>query len=221
MPANSNKIYQVAVTDDHTLMRNALARLIASFDDYAVIYEAGNGRELIEKIQTVQIPDIILLDINMPEMDGFETAKWLTRNYPQIKVLALSMQSDESSIIRMLRLGAKGYLMKNVEPDELNIALESVIKKDFYLSETISGKVISGLHQDYQQPLEPTMLSDKDKEFLRLICTELTYKDIAEKLFVSPRTVDDYRNALFEKLNVHTRMGLAMYAIKNKIVEIL
>lgn len=221
MAANPNKIYQVAVTDDHTLMRNALARLIASFDDYAVIYEAGNGRELIEKIQTVQIPDIILLDINMPEMDGFETAKWLTRNYPQIKVLALSMQSDESSIIRMLRLGAKGYLMKNVEPDELNIALESVIKKDFYLSETISGKVISGLHQDYQQPLEPTMLSDKDKEFLRLICTELTYKDIAEKLFVSPRTVDDYRNALFEKLNVHTRMGLAMYAIKNKIVEIL
>ncbi|MDE3144091.1 MAG: response regulator transcription factor [Bacteroidota bacterium] len=221
MAANSNKIYQVAVTDDHTLMRNALARLIASFDDYAVIYEAGNGRELIEKIQTVQIPDIILLDINMPEMDGFETAKWLTRNYPQIKVLALSMQSDESSIIRMLRLGAKGYLMKNVEPDELNIALESVIKKDFYLSETISGKVISGLHQDYQQPLEPTMLSDKDKEFLRLICTELTYKDIAEKLFVSPRTVDDYRNSLFEKLNVHTRMGLAMYAIKNKIVEIL
>ncbi|HEX3023830.1 MAG TPA: response regulator transcription factor, partial [Chitinophagaceae bacterium] len=143
------------------------------------------------------------------------------RNYPQIKVLALSMQSDESSIIRMLRLGAKGYLMKNVEPDELNIALESVVKKDFYLSETISGKVISGLHQDYQQPLEPNMLSDKDKEFLRLICTELTYKDIAEKLFVSPRTVDDYRNALFEKLNVHTRMGLAMYAIKNKIVEIL
>jgi len=221
MASNPNKIYQVAVTDDHTLMRNALARLIASFEDYAVIYEAGNGRELIEKIQTVQIPDIILLDINMPEMDGFETAKWLTRNYPQIKVLALSMQSDESSIIRMLRLGAKGYLMKNVEPDELNIALESVVKKDFYLSETISGKVISGLHQDYQQPLEPNMLSDKDKEFLRLICTELTYKDIAEKLFVSPRTVDDYRNALFEKLNVHTRMGLAMYAIKNKIVEIL
>ncbi len=221
MAANSNKIYQVAVTDDHTLMRSALARLIASFDNYSVIYEAGNGKELIEKIQTIQIPDIILLDINMPEMDGFDTAKWLTRNYPQIKVLALSMQSDESSIIRMLRLGAKGYLMKNVEPDELNIALESVIKKDFYLSETISGKVISGLHQDYHQPLEPTMLSDKEKEFLRLICTELTYKDIAEKLFVSPRTVDDYRNALFEKLNVHTRMGLAMYAIKNKIVEIV
>ncbi len=221
MSASSKKVYQVAVTDDHTLMRNALARLIASFENYSVIFEASNGRDLIEKIQSHLIPDIILLDINMPEMDGFETAKWLTRNYPQIKVLALSMQSDESSIIRMLRLGAKGYLMKNVEPDELNVALESVIKKDFYLSETISGKVISGLHQDYHQPLEPVMLGDKEKEFLRLICTELTYKDIAERLFVSPRTVDDYRNSLFDKLKVHTRMGLAMYAIKNKIVEVL
>lgn len=220
MALPSNKIYQVVVTDDHTLMRNALARLIASFDNYAVIFEASNGRELIEKIQTNLIPDIILLDINMPEMDGFETAKWLTKNFPQIKVLALSMQSDESSIIRMLRLGAKGYLMKNVEPEELNLALESVIKKDFYLSETVSGKVISGLHQDYHQPLEPIMLLDKEKDFLRLVCTELTYKDIAEKMFVSPRTVDDYRNTLFEKLKVHTRMGLAMYAIKNKLVEI-
>jgi DNA-binding NarL/FixJ family response regulator len=220
MALPSNKIYQVVVTDDHTLMRNALARLIASFDNYAVIFEASNGRDLIEKIQTNLIPDIILLDINMPEMDGFETAKWLTKNFPQIKVLALSMQSDESSIIRMLRLGAKGYLMKNVEPEELNLALESVIKKDFYLSETVSGKVISGLHQDYHQPLEPVMLLDKEKDFLRLVCTELTYKDIAEKMFVSPRTVDDYRNTLFEKLKVHTRMGLAMYAIKNKLVEI-
>ncbi len=220
MAVSSKKVYQVVVTDDHTLMRNALARLIASFDNYSVIFEASNGKELIEKIQNNLIPDIILLDINMPEMDGFETAKWLTKNFPQIKVLALSMQSDESSIIRMLRLGAKGYLMKNVEPDELNLALESVIKKDFYLSETISGKVISGLHQDYHQPLEPILLLDKEKEFLRLVCTELTYKDISEKMFVSPRTVDDYRNTLFEKLKVHTRMGLAMYAIKNRLVEV-
>lgn len=220
MAVSTQKVYQVVVTDDHTLMRNALARLITSFENYSVIFEASNGKELIEKMQQNLIPDIILLDINMPEMDGFETAKWLTKNFPQIKVLALSMQSDESSIIRMLRLGAKGYLMKNVEPDELHLALESVIKKDFYLSETVSGKVISGLHQDYHQPMEPVMLVDKEKDFLRLVCTELTYKDIAEKMFVSPRTVDDYRNTLFEKLKVHSRMGLAMYAIKNKLVEV-
>ncbi len=218
--ADSKKNYQVAVVDDHTLMRSALARLIASFNNYAVLFEAGNGKELIEKVDQHLVPDIVLLDINMPEMDGYETAKWLYKHYPQVKILALSMQSDEGSIIRMLRLGAKGYVMKNVNPEELNLALDSVIKKDFYLSEAISGKVISGLHMDMDKPLEPVQLSDKEKEFLRYTCTELTYKDIAEKMFVSPRSVDDYRNTLFEKLKVHTRMGLALYAIKNRLVEV-
>lgn len=217
---STNKAYQVAVVDDHTLLRNALARLIASFDNYAVPFEANNGKELIEKITEFGIPDIVLLDINMPEMNGYDTAKWLTQKHPQVKILALSMESDDASIIRMIRLGAKGFLMKNVEPDELNDALDSVIKKDFYLSETISGKVISGLHQDLNQPAEVLSLNEKEKEFLRLICTELTYKEIAEKMFVSPRTVDDYRNSLFEKLKVHTRMGLALYAIRNKVVEV-
>jgi two-component system, NarL family, invasion response regulator UvrY len=220
MSVGSNKLYQVAVADDHTLMRSALARLIASFNDYTVVFEAGSGKELIEKISQNVLPDIVLLDINMPDMNGFETAKWIFANYPQIKILGLSMQSDEATIIRMLRLGAKGYVMKNVTPEELQEALDSVIKKDFYLSDTISGKVISGLHQDLGQPLEPVLLQEKEREFLRLICTEMTYKDIAEKMFVSPRTVDDYRNSLFDKLKVHSRMGLAMYAIKNRIVEI-
>ena len=220
MAVSSKKMYQVAVADDHTLMRSALARLIASFENYAVLFEAGNGRELIDKISGHIVPDIVLLDINMPELDGFETAKWLFKNYPQIKILALSMQSDETTIIRMMHLGAKGYVMKNVTPEELKAALDSVIKKDFYLSDTIAEKVISGLHQDLDQPIEPILLQEKEKEFLRLICTELTYKDIAEKMFVSPRTVDDYRNALFDKLKVHTRMGLAMYSIKNRIVEL-
>jgi two-component system invasion response regulator UvrY len=213
-------VYQVAIADDHTLMRNALARLVASFSQFAVLYEAGNGKELIEKIQAQGIPDIILLDINMPVMDGYDTAKWLTKNYPQIKILSLSMQSDELSIIRMLRLGAKGYLMKNVEPEELNTALESVIRKDFYLSDSISGKIISGLHQNLDQSPEMIKITEKEKEFLRLVCTELSYKEISEKMFLSPRTIEDYRNSLYEKLNVRTRMGLAMYAIKNKIVEV-
>lgn len=221
MVKNSKQIYQVAVVDDHSLMRNALARLIATFKNFSIIFEGSNGKDLVDKIQNHLIPDIVLLDINMPVMDGYEAAKWLSMNYPQIKVLALSMQSDEGSIIKMLRLGAKGYLTKNVEPEELVIALESVINKDFYLSDSVSGKVISGLHKDYHQPLEPVMLIDKEKEFLRLVCTELPYKDIAEQLCVSPRTIDDYRNTLFEKLKVHTRMGLAMYAIRNDLVDLL
>lgn len=210
----------VAVADDHSLLRNALARLIGSFENYQVIFEADNGKDVKEKLSKHVIPDIILLDVNMPESDGYETARWIYKNYPQVKVLALSMFSDEGTIIRMLRLGAKGYIMKNADPEELKLALDSVLKKDFYLSEYISGKIISGLHKDIDMPEEPVSLNEKDREFLRWVCTELTYKDIAAKMFVSPRTVDDYRNSLFEKLKVKTRIGLVLYAIRNGLVEV-
>jgi DNA-binding NarL/FixJ family response regulator len=210
----------VAVADDHSLLRNALARLIGSFENYQVIFEADNGKDVKEKLSRHVIPDIILLDVNMPESDGYETARWIYKNFPQVKVLALSMFSDEGTIIRMLRLGAKGYIMKNADPEELKLALDSVLKKDFYLSEYISGKIISGLHKDIDMPEEPISLNEKEREFLRWVCTELTYKDIAGKMFVSPRTVDDYRNSLFEKLKVKTRIGLVLYAIRNGLVEV-
>lgn len=219
MSAALKKI-QVGIVDDHSLLRKALAKLIDSFENYSVLFEGDNGKEIKAKITQHIVPDIILLDVNMPDMDGYETVRWLHKNYPQIKVLALSMASDENTIIRMLRLGAKGYIMKNIEPEELKVALDSIMKKDFYLSEYISGKIISGLHKDLGNPEDPVILSDKEKEFLRLICSELTYKDIADKMFISPRTVDNYRNTLFEKLKVRTRVGLVMFAIKNGLVEI-
>ena len=214
-----NKPIQVAIADDHTLLRKALAKLVASFDEYAVLFEADNGKEIKKKINEHLVPDLVLLDVNMPEMDGFETAAWLNKNYPKIKVLALSMFSDERTIIRMLRQGARGYVMKNIDPDELKRALDSVMKKNFYLSEEISGKIISGLHKDADRVEEPPSLTQREKDFLRLICSEITYKDIAAKMFVSPRTVDEYRNSLFEKLKVKSRVGLVMYAMKNGLVE--
>jgi DNA-binding NarL/FixJ family response regulator len=162
---------------------------------------------------------VILLDVNMPEMDGYETMRWLQQNYPQIRVMALSMFTDELTIIKMLRLGAKGYILKNIDPDELKLALDSVMQKNFYLSEYISGKIISGLHRDLDREPEPAMLTEKEKEFLRLICSDITYRDIAAKMYVSPRTVDEYRNHLFEKLKVKSRVGLVMYAIRNGLAE--
>lgn len=213
------KQIQVAVADDHTLMRKALARLISTFENYTILFEADNGSDVKDKISRHIIPDILLLDVNMPGMDGYETVKWLFKNHPHIKVLALSMSSDESTIIRMLRLGAKGYIMKNTEPEELKMALDSVMEKNFYLSEYISGKIISGLHKDIDQPDEQVALTEKEKEFLQWVCSELTYKDIAAKMFVSPRTVDDYRNSLFDKLKVKTRVGLVLYAIRHGMVE--
>jgi two-component system invasion response regulator UvrY len=216
---SASKKIQVAIADDHSLLRKALGKLVASFDNYAVLFEADNGKEIKAKILQHIIPDVVLLDVNMPDMDGYETVRWLYQNCPQVKVLALSMFSDEKTIIKMLRLGAKGYILKNIDPEELKNALDSVMQKNFYLSEYISGKIISGLNKDIDKPDEEVTLTEKEKEFLRLICSEITYKDIATKMFVSPRTVDDYRNTLFEKLKVKSRVGLVMYAMKNGLAE--
>ncbi|MBS1750077.1 MAG: response regulator transcription factor [Bacteroidetes bacterium] len=211
---------QVAVVDDHTLLRTALAKLIDSFDNYAVYFEAENGEALKKIISRKMIPEIILLDVNMPGMNGFETAEWLYKNYPQVKVLALSMLSDEHTIIRMLKSGAKGYIMKSADPDELMLALDSLMKKNFYLSEYISGKIIDGLNRNMEVPEVQVGLTEKEKEFLRWVCSDLSYKEIAEKMFISQRRVDDHRDALFEKLKLRSRIGLVLYAIKNGIFEI-
>ena len=218
--AKATKPVKVIVTDDHVLLRNALARLVNSFDGYNVLAEADNGRDLKTKILQHLVPDIVLLDVNMPEMDGFETTKWLHKNYPHVKVLALSMLSDEKTIIKMFRLGAKGYLLKNTDAEELKRALDSVVAKNVYLSEYVSQKLIKGLNNDAEQDTKPVILNEREREFLRWTCTELAYKDIAEKMNLSSRTIDDYRQALFTKLKVHSRVGLAMYAIRNGLVEL-
>jgi two-component system, NarL family, invasion response regulator UvrY len=218
--SKTTKKVTVAIADDHSLLRSALARLISTFEGYSIVIEADNGKDLLAQMLKHILPDIVMLDVNMPEMDGFETTQWLHKNHPQIKVLALSMMSDERTIIKMFRLGAKGYLLKNTDPEELKKALDSLMNKDVYLSEYVSNKLVSGLNQNADQPEKETVLNEREREFLRWTCSELSYKDIAEKMFVSPRTVDDYRQTLFNKLKVHSRVGLVMYAIKNGIAEI-
>lgn len=218
--AKTTKKVQVAITDDHSLLRSALANLINTFEGYTIVLEADNGKDLRAKMMQHIVPEIVLLDVNMPEMDGFETTQWLHKNYPHIKILALSMLSDERTIIKMFRLGAKGYLLKNTDPAELKEALDSIMDKNVYLSEYVSGKLVSGLHQDADADVREIVLNEKEREFLRWTCSELSYKDIAAKMFLSPRTIDDYRQSLFNKLKVHSRVGLVMYAIKHGIAEV-
>jgi two-component system invasion response regulator UvrY len=217
--SKTTRTVTVAITDDHGLLRNALAKLINTFEGYQVIIEANNGKDLKSKMTGKEVPEIVMLDVNMPEMDGFETTQWLHKSYPQVKILALSMMSDERTIIRMFRLGAKGYLLKNTDPEELKEALDSLVRKNVYLSEYVSNKLVSGLHNDADEPVKEIVLNEREREFMRLCCSELSYKEIAEKLFVSARTVDDYRQSLFNKLKVHSRVGLVMYAIRMGIVE--
>lgn len=218
------KEIKVVLVDDHVLLRNGLANLIDSFGGYKVLAEANNGRDFITRITPAAVPDIVLLDINMPEMDGYETALWLKKNYPLVQVLALSMYDNESAIIRMFKAGAKGYILKDCDPSELRMALDSIAQKGFYYSEMVTGRLIHTINQldddDSNATKSLVQLSDRELEFLKWVCTELTYKEIADKMFLSPRTIDGYRDALFEKLNIKTRVGLAMYAIKNGIVNL-
>lgn len=212
----------IALADDHILIRNGLAGLLKN-TGHTVLFEADNGKDFIQKLDPKNLPDIVLMDINMPEMDGCETAQWLRQHHPEVKVLALSMYNKENSIIRMLKCGAKGYILKDSRPPQLEAAIHALMTEGFHYSELLNGKLINAINQlgENGSELNKLMqLSEKETEFLKLSCTELTYKEIADQLCVSPRTVDSYRDTLFEKLNIKTRVGLVMYAVKNGIVEL-
>ncbi|MBL0183742.1 MAG: response regulator transcription factor [Chitinophagaceae bacterium] len=212
----------IALADDHSLLRIGLAQLVESLGN-TVLFEADNGKELLQKLDKKNLPDVVLMDINMPEMDGFQTTQWLKQNHPDVKVLALSMYDNETSIIRMLKCGAKGYILKDAEPSELKAAIDAVMTKGFYYSDLVSGKLMHAINKmdDDGEGLKNLVpLNDRETDFLKHACTELTYKEIADKMFVSPRTIDGYRDALFEKLHVKTRVGLVMYAIRNGIVNV-
>ena len=212
----------VVLVDDHILLRNGLASLINSFGNYRVLFQANNGKAFIHDLNPKALPHIVMLDINMPEMDGYETCDWLKNNHPEIKVLALSMYDNENAIIRMFKAGAKGYILKDCDPKELEDALDNLTNKGFYYSEMVTGKLIHTINSldEGGQVKNMMKLNDREVLFLKHACTELTYKEIAEKMFLSPRTIDGYRDDLFQKLSIKTRVGLAVYAIKNGIVSL-
>jgi len=213
---------KVALVDDHVMLRSGLAELVGKLG-YTVCMECDNGKDMIEKLKKDNLPDVILMDINMPHMDGYAATLWLKENHPFVHVLALSMYDDEKAIIRMIRNGARGYLLKESTPKELNQAIDAVISKGFYYSEMVTGKLIHSIHHmedDSSDTRAMLQLNDREIEFLKLASTELTYKQIATQMHLSPRTIDGYRDALFEKLNVKSRIGLVLFAIKNGIVLI-
>ncbi len=208
---------KVALVDDHILIRNSLAKLVASFPNCSVLFEADNGRHCIEFLDKHLLPDVLLLDISMPVMDGFETAIYVSQHFPLVRILTLTMLTDEKSIVKMLRNGARGYLSKNISPQILHEAINAMAEKNMYMPEEISTKLLSGLQHDLSEVMPVSALSDKEKEFLALIPTDFNYTEIAKKMSISPRTVDDYREKLFKKLKVNSRMGLAIYAIRNDL----
>lgn len=215
---------KVAVVDDHKLFRDGIVELIKGFSGYEVVIEADNGEDFVRQVGTTGAPDLVLLDINMKFMDGFETAQWLRAQHPSVKILVLSMYDNENAVISMLRYGARGYVLKDIRKQELEHALSSLVTKGYYYTEMITGKLIHALSggDDARAgtSVDLSALSQREIDFLKLVCTELTYKDIADKMCLSVHTIDGYRDALFEKLKVRSRVGLVLFAIKNKIVFI-
>lgn len=206
----------IAIVDDHTLFRNGLAALMNEFEELNVIFSAGNGEQMQQMLAKSPLPDIILMDINMPVMDGFKATDWLKETYPNIKVLALSMFDDEKAVIGMIKNGACGYVLKESKPREVLEAIKTIFSKGVYINELVSGKLLYSIANQENAPL----FSAKEIEFLKLCCSELTYKEIADRMCVSPRTVDNYRESLFQKLNLKSRTGLVLYSIKNQLIRL-
>jgi DNA-binding NarL/FixJ family response regulator len=214
------EVKKIALVDDHTMFRKGLAVLIGLFPGYKVLMDVANGQEFIDQLDPDQLPDIVLLDIHMPIMDGYSTAAWLRVRHPDIKVLALSTMDSETTIIKMIQQGARGYILKDADPKELQVAFEEIVAKGYYYNEMLTRKVIQSIHQGASDSSLLPKISDREMEFLKHACSEKNYQQIAGEMFVSERTVDGYRESLFKKFNVTNRVGLVLYAIRNHLVQL-
>ncbi len=211
----------VVIVDDHKLFRKGIHSLLEDFNFVGDIYEAGNGMELLELLNKLEQKSvIILLDIQMPVMDGIEAQKRIRKLYPGIKVIVLTMQDDEQLILHMISEGVNGYMLKNAEPEELELALQKVIKNDFYFPPDMSGLVLKSVTRKNKTVFDSSEFTDREIEVLDLICREYTATEIADKLNLSPRTVEGYRSKLIDKTGAKNTAGLVVYALKNNLVFI-
>jgi len=213
-----SKVIKIALADDHVLLRTALSAVINKTGNSFVVIEASNGNDLIAKIEAGNVPDIILLDLNMPELDGYETAKLLQVNYPNIHIIMLTMYDTEPMMIRLLQAGVKGFLRKDIDINELQAAIHSVMKTGFYFTNNTTGRLVSLFSKSQEHSmLMKSMLSEMETRFLRWVCTDLTYKEIAKEMHLNVRAIDNLRDNLFGKLEVKNRVGLVMYSIRHGI----
>ncbi|MCY0968967.1 response regulator transcription factor [Chryseobacterium wangxinyae] len=212
------KTIPIAIVDDHTLMSKALENMIAENPKYEVVMNQPNGEDFITALEKVsQIPAVVLMDINMPYKNGIETTEWLTEHHPDIKVIALTMEDDEKVLIRMLKAGAKGYLLKDMQPSILFQAIDTVFEKGSFYTDFVAQKLLKVQTENAKNASLLSDLKEREKEFIKLTCSELTYKEIADKMCLSPKTIDGYRDSVFVKLEIKNRVGLVLFALKHNL----
>ncbi len=212
--------YKIILVDDHKLVRDALAEILNEDDDFCVIAKAANGKELIHVLENGSKPDLIVLDLNMPVMDGYDTAAYLRDTYPEISIIILTMFNTEVPLFRLLQNGVRGFIGKDIEPHEFKVAIKTVINNGYYYSNDATGKLGHLLLKSSEEnnTFDKRLLTCREIDFLKLIGSDDTYKEIALKMELYPRTVDHLRDGLFDKLNVKSRAGLVIYAVQNGII---
>lgn len=211
------KKISLGFADDHAMLRKGLIKLLQLQGNYTVTFEVDNGDGVMDALKKNLIPDILILDVNMGGKDGYQIAKWMNTHYPQVKILVLSMYNDESTILKMIQAGAKGYITKNAEPEKLHEAVQVLWQTGTYIPDHISQKMVTGLQKNILQESPIDEISESERKFLRLLCQELSYQQIAEQMYLSPSTMDDYRKKLTKKLGVKGKSGLIVFAMQNKL----
>jgi len=210
---------KIGVTDDQQLFLRSLCTLINTLEPFEVIVDAMNGEELLQKLARAGVlPDILLIDVNMPVMDGVKAAQIITEKYPSIKMAALSMNDDDGVIINMIKAGCCAYLLKGIHPDELQKALMEIHTKGFYNADASNINYRRLLVHSRNEAA--SALNDREKTFLQLACSDLTYKQIAAQMYLSERTIDGYRESIFEKLNVQSRVGMVLEGLRRQLITL-
>jgi DNA-binding NarL/FixJ family response regulator len=215
------EIIKVAIADDHKIFRKGVILSLRAFTNIKFVLEAEHGDELLNGIAEAE-PDVVLMDLRMPGKDGMETTKLLTKQYPHIHIIVLSMYEDERFVSHMMENGANGYLLKNAEPQEIRRAIMDVHEKGYYLNNFVNRILLKKSHS--KQKMVPSLtneitLSDKERDVLKFICMEFTAQEIAQKMEISPRTVEAIKDRLMERFGSKNTAGLVFFAVKNNLVD--
>ena len=215
------QVIKVAIADDHKIFRKGVVLSLRPYTNIKFVQEADNGDELLQGI-TASEPDVVLMDLRMPQKDGIETTKALSKQYPHIHVIVLSMYEDVRFVYHLMENGAHGYLLKNAEPQEIRRAIMDVQEKGYYLNNFVNRILLKRSHA--KQKAAPSLsneitLNEKERDVLRFICMEFTAQEIAQKMDISPRTVEAIKDRLMERFGSKNTAGLVFFAVKNNLVD--
>lgn len=212
---------QIGLVDDHRLFRKSLALLIDAMDNAEVVLQAGNGKELLEQLESITV-DLVLLDIQMPEMDGFETCKQLRKHYPDIKILVISQLTTKESIHKVMELGANGFFSKDAEPERLEKAIRDIWAKDYFFDDDLASVIREAILWEKRRPVNllgsPVPITRREMEVIRLACKELSSAEIANRMFIDVRTVETHRKRIMEKTSCKNFIGVVLFALRHGLL---